>query len=187
MKVWIGQDGPAMKVMAIYHSQYNEEKYLKIDLVPAIANNNRYYVAKPNRYDTTEGAQGKWRASFSEQEKKKIEYAKEDQKVVLRIMKAFCKKDSPLAYIDSYYLKTVFLHMLDEHPESWSDVEKYVKAFLQRLLGYIKQGHLPHYCNQEYNLITHFLDEHITVDNITRRIERLLLMNDDKLIQILQR
>ncbi|XP_070550696.1 uncharacterized protein [Ptychodera flava] len=72
MEVWIGKDGPAMKVMAKYRDTDYSQQYLKIDLVPAVKDGDRYYVAKPNKYDTSEGAIGKWRVSFSDQEKAKI-------------------------------------------------------------------------------------------------------------------
>ncbi|XP_070550185.1 cyclic GMP-AMP synthase-like receptor 3 [Ptychodera flava] len=187
MEVWIGQDGPAMKVMAKYRDTDYSQQYLKIDLVPAVKDGDRYYVAKPNKYDTSEGAIGKWRVSFSDQEKAKIYRAGEEKRKVLKIAKAFCKKDAPLARLDSYYLKTVFLHMLDKYPGYWTDTGDYLTTFLNDLLQYLQNGNLPMYFMQSHNLIDHFVQNTVLHENITRRLQGIVRKGEDEFIRISQR
>ncbi|XP_070548407.1 cyclic GMP-AMP synthase-like receptor 3 isoform X2 [Ptychodera flava] len=188
-RVWIGQDGPAMKVQATYKDQ-NKEHKLKIDMVVAVSDCDRYYVAKSDKYDTAVGAKGKWRLSYSDEEKKAILSAntRGDKSKVFKLVKAFCKKDGPLAGLESYYLKTVYLHMLDKYPGQWTDTSEFFVIFLEELLTFLQTRNLPMYFLKQYNLIDNFSQNNpVTLTDMTRRLEKLLKKGEGELIKILKR
>ncbi|XP_070548409.1 cyclic GMP-AMP synthase-like receptor 3 isoform X2 [Ptychodera flava] len=143
-----------------------------------------YYVAKSDKYDYSEGAELKWRVSNSDAEKAAVESAGEEKRKVLKIAKAFCLLDAPLAVLDSYYLKTVFLHMLDKYKGHWTDTGKYFKLFLDELLRYLREKSLPMYLMPRHNLIKNFVNS-TSLSNIIGRLGRLLRKGDEALIKLL--
>ncbi|XP_070548656.1 cyclic GMP-AMP synthase-like receptor 3 [Ptychodera flava] len=183
MKIRIGKDGPSGKVDVYSRTSH----HLKIDLVPAVKNRARYYVAKSDKHDTSPGAEAKWRVSYSEEEKRIVSLAGEDKRKVLKLAKAFCKEHPPLAGIESYYLKTVFLHMLDDYPGDWVHTSEYFKKFLSELLSYLNNKTLPMYHMQRHNLIENFVESNTeSLRNIIGRLQSLVKRNDRELIKVLE-
>ncbi|XP_070548408.1 cyclic GMP-AMP synthase-like receptor 3 isoform X1 [Ptychodera flava] len=182
--VRIGTAGPAGKVEVRSLTNSYGGRRLKIDLVPAVWISHKYYVAKSDKYDYSEGAELKWRVSNSDAEKAAVESAGEEKRKVLKIAKAFCLLDAPLAVLDSYYLKTVFLHMLDKYKGHWTDTGKYFKLFLDELLRYLREKSLPMYLMPRHNLIKNFVNS-TSLSNIIGRLGRLLRKGDEALIKLL--
>ena len=103
-----------------------------------------------------------WRASFSMSDKALMATLSQNQICCLQIAKDilrhFTRKPRCL---NSYQIKTVFMRLLLTLPSHHFDrsIEYCLDALLHRLIGYLRDGHLPHFYVPERNLIGHVTTE----------------------------
>ena len=108
--------GPAVQVDILRKG--SKEKLLSVDLVPCFHVNDSWYVPKPFK--------GKrfvfnhkvfWRQSFSLEEKQVLENMDQEdhgcRHELLRIVKTVVKRQVTSLPLDSYYLKTAFMHYIE--------------------------------------------------------------------------
>ncbi|XP_074628896.1 cyclic GMP-AMP synthase-like receptor 3 isoform X1 [Acropora palmata] len=148
--------GPAVQI-DIY-SKISDKVLLSTDLVPCFhLPSDEYYVAKP--YSVSQ-ADLLWRQSFSLKEKAKLQHMDRDggcRHELLRIVKTLVKKQrTSLGKLESYHLKTAFMHYMDDEPYSWNGQDslgEHFRGFLQKVQGYLETATLPHYWLSGVNLI----------------------------------
>lgn len=181
--------GPAVQVDIFRKG--SKEKLLSVDLVPCFQVEDSWYVPKPFK--------GKrfvfnhkvfWRQSFSLEEKQVLENM--DQKdygcrhELLRIVKTVVKRQVTSLPLDSYYLKTAFMHYLKRGGLDWVSGDALGKHFL-KFLGevqlYLESGNLPHYSLPGVNLLNDF--KKVVVKNMATRLKRIL-NSEAKLSKILE-
>ena len=168
----------------------NENKLsLSADLVPSLLlSDTKHYVAKPKPEEESEKSISVdksllWRQSFSLSEKeliKKMDKPKPNRPPgcrheLVRIAKTFRRKDSTLAKLSSYHIKTAFLHYCDkvENENDWdSDKlgERFID-FLKFIMEKLQQHNLPNYFIPELNLLQEFQTD--TLTNIEKRLSNL--------------
>jgi len=151
------------------------EKLLSADLVPCLeGNSGEYFVAK--RYA---GSDLLWRQSFSLKEKHLLKYMDSDQGCrheLFRIVKTIVKKErTSLGRLNSYHLKTAFMHYIEKEPGNWADwnsLGKHFVGFLTELQGFLERGNLPHYWLPNVNVLD---DIDLTVvEQMAYRLKRIL-------------
>lgn len=107
--------GPAIQLDILRKG--TNDKLLSVDLVPCFQVGESCYVTKPY----TEGKHSVsshellWRQSFSLQEKQVLEYMDRDhgcRHELLRIVKTLVKRQATSLPLESYYLKTAFMHYI---------------------------------------------------------------------------
>ncbi|XP_067019202.1 cyclic GMP-AMP synthase-like receptor 3 isoform X2 [Acropora muricata] len=148
--------GPAVQI----DLKISDKVLLSTDLVPCFdLPSDEYYVAKPGgRYVSQ--ADLLWRQSFSLKEKAKLQRMDRDggcRHELLRIVKTLVKKQrTSLGKLESYHLKTAFMHYIDDEPCSWNgrdSLGEHFRGFLQKVKGYLETATLPHYWLSGVNLI----------------------------------
>ena len=102
-----------------------------------------------------------WRISFSDVEKAIMQNIDNDcgcRKKVLQLAKYFKEKTKERWYpLSTYHLKNVLLHMKEARndPRDWRPemlVPRF-KEFIEKLLGYVRSGSLPHFFIPRHNLL----------------------------------
>ena len=170
--------GPAVQVYIF--NKGSEEKLLSLDFVPCFLARDGFYEPRPfkgKRFVFTH--KGFWSQSFSLEEKEVLENM--DQKdhgcrhELLRIVKTVIKGQVTSLPLDSYYLKTAFMHYIEKHSQDWVSSEALGKHFL-KFLGevqlYLKSGNLPHYSLPDVNLLNDF--KQVVVKQMANRLKRIL-------------
>ena len=150
--------GPAVQVDIFRKG--SKEKLLSVDLVPCFHVKDSWYVPKPFK--------GKrfvfnhkvfWRQSFSLEEKQVLENMDQEdhgcRHELLRIVKTVVKRQVTSLPLDSYYLKTAFMHYIERHSQDWVSREalgKHFLGYLGEVLLYLESGNLPRYTLPDVNL-----------------------------------
>ena len=121
-----------------------------------------------------------WHRSLSVEEMKKLVGG---SKTVLRILKALRNRESDLAPLNSYQLKTDVFHEMDAEPD-WGEQRLTLRFFgvLYQLEQFLSQGNLPHYFIPQINLLSSLTPE--TVSNLIARI-KLIRTNKVEIMKIL--
>jgi len=191
-RIKLRDHGPAIQ-MDVMKSATSTELFYSVDMVPTILIAGRngkpeYYVAKPIK--GTSGPQIQWRRSFSLAEKERLETMDRDngcRKQVLRVLKVIRNRDSSLAQMTSYHLKTVLFRMTDKlsDPAQWKS-----DCLGERLMDVIGQlekelaaGDMPNYFLPGVNLLDGMKD--IVIQNMCQRL-RNLKNSKTKMMKILQ-
>ena len=170
--------GPAVQ-LDIERKGTNQK--LSADLVPCFQiGHDSYYVAKPY----TGGKQVcnrdlLWRQSFSLKEKGILEYMDRDfgcRHELLRILKTIVKKNPTyFRSLESYHLKTAFMHYMKKEVQKWygeSALGKHFLGFLRALQSYLEEGSLPHYWLPGVNLLEDI--NPVVTRNMADRLKRIL-------------
>lgn len=154
-------------------------RLFSVDLVPAYEVGSALYVSKPLKGEVP--IRMTWRRSFSVQEKQKLSGG---AKYVLRALKVVRNRESGLAPLTSYHLKTALFYEMDSEHD-WND-----RALVLRFLGVLGQlerslanENLPHYFIREINLLSSVSSS--SMRNMCDRIERIR-GNENKLMNILK-
>ena len=170
--------GPAVQVDIFRKG--SKEKLLSVDLVPCFHVKDSWYVPKPFK--------GKrfvfnhkvfWRQSFSLEEKQVLENMDQEdhgcRHELLRIVKTVVKRQVTSLPLDSYYLKTAFMHYIERHSQDWVSREalgKHFLGFLGEVQLYLRSGNLPHYNLPDVNLLNDFKE--VVVKHMANRLKRIL-------------
>jgi len=125
-----------------------------------------------------------WKESFIRQEKWSIDRFDSSvcgHVVVLKILKAIrLNHREQFGAVSSYHLKVVLFHVLEDLPDSgdWvmNAVGERLIDLLTKLTEVLTERHLPHYFEQNVNLLHHVPPE--TCNNLARFIEKKLAHND---------
>ena len=173
--------GPAVQVDIFRKG--SKEKLLSVDLVPCFHARDSWYVPRPfkgKRFVFTH--KGFWSQSFSLEEKQVLENMdQKDQKdhgcrhELLRIVKTVIKGQVTSLPLDSYYLKTAFMHYIEKHSQDWVNKEalgKHFLGYLGEVLLYLESGNLPHYNLPDVNLLNDFNE--VAVKQMANRLKRIL-------------
>ncbi|XP_070548404.1 cyclic GMP-AMP synthase-like receptor 3 [Ptychodera flava] len=180
-------DGTTLKVVWNYKNKRGRNKTIKIELIPCVCSNKRYYIAKPDIFDEKEGTIGKWKIALLDKHQQKMKNVTEKKRRVLKLALGFCKKDENLAWINQIHLKTVFLHMLDMVPGAWKETDDYFKLLLEYLLDYLREGNLPDYFVPKRNLFLNFAQAHPqTMENASARLRFILRSGNDEIIRVIK-
>ena len=175
-RIKLRKHGPAVQ-MDVYHlSPGTRKKQYSVDMVPTIQISGRdeYYVPKPIK--DAPGGQIAWRRSFSLKEKQRLvtidKLNNGCRKQVLRVLKVIRNKESGLAPLTSYHLKTVLFRKSDEL-SNWK-----IDCLGRRLMDVIGQiekeldrGIMPHYFLPGVNLLDGM--GWMTIDNMRQRLKHL--------------
>ena len=177
--------GPAIQI-DIY-CRRTGEKLLSTDLVPCFEigdGTDDYCVAKPfplgrAKRKTVRHPKLLWRRSFSLKEKAMLKHMDRDggcRHELLRIVKTLVKRPrASLRKLESYHLKTAFMHYMEENPSNWageSSLEEHFVGFLQKMQMYLEKSYLPHYWLPSINLFEDIRP--VVVAHMTARVKSLL-------------
>ena len=166
--------GPAVQLDIFLKG--NGNKLLSADLVPCLeSNSGDYFVAK--RYA---GSDLLWRQSFSLKEKYMLwDMDSGDhgcRHELLRIMKTIVRRErTSLGGLNSYHLKTAFMHYIDKKPDNWAggnSLGKHFVGFLAELQASLEGGSLPHYWLPKVNVLDDI--HHGVVEQMACRLKRIL-------------
>ena len=171
--------GPAVQVDIFKRA--TGEKLVSADLVPCFQTApESYYVAK--RYEGRRNVSNPdllWRQSFSLKEKGILEYMDRDsgcRHELLRIVKTIVNKNpTSLGSLESYHLKTAFMHYIKERFQNWNgrnSLGEHFLGFLGKLQRFLENGNLPHYWLDGVNILED-VDE-VVVRNMAYRLKRIL-------------
>ena len=154
-------DGFAVQLVIRKKDPHNYQVLLSVGFVPCfqVGPNKSFFVAKPyegQRYVFSPRLL--WRQSFSLSEKALLQHIDQEsgcRHQLLRIVKTIVKKDTSFGALESYHLKTAFMHYIKEKPFSLDDYSlgKDFHGFLQHLQEALEKGDLPHYWLPGVNLL----------------------------------
>ena len=157
------------------------EMLLSIDLVPSFqCGSDDYYVAKPYKgRRRVRDPDLLWRQSFSLKEKAVLQHMDRDggcRHELLRIVKTIVKRErTSLAALESYHLKTAFMHYIKDNPRNWAgqnSLGEHFRAFLRELQRYLERNNLPHFWLPGVNLLENI--EAVVVGQMANRLKRIL-------------
>ena len=168
--------GPAVQVDI--KRKTTDEMLLSTDLVPTFqCGSDEYYVAKPY----TGGRRARdpellWRQSFSLKEKAMLQHMDRDggcRHELLRIVKTIVKRErTSLAKLESYHLKTAFMHYINDNWAGQNSLGENFRAFLGELQTYLEKKHLPHFWLPGVNLLENI--QAVVVGQMANRLKRIL-------------
>ena len=179
VKMVVRSHGPAVQLDIV--KKATNQKLLSADLVPCFQiGHDSYYVAKP--YTGRRQVSNRdllWRQSFSLKEKGILEHMDRDsgcRHELLRILKTIVKRNPTyFGSLDSYHLKTSFMHYMKKEVQGWnggSALEKHFLGFLRALQSYLENGYLPHYWLPGVNLLEDI--NPMATRNMADRVKRIL-------------
>ena len=152
--------GPAVQVDIV--EKATGENLLSVDLVPCFfIRPDSFYVAKPyTGCRSVSSSDLLWRQSFSLKEKSIVKKMDKDhgrRHELLRIVKTMVNREpTSLGRLESYHLKTAFMHYIKEKPYNWTSRnslgEHFVK-YLEKLQRFLENGNLPHYWLDKVNIL----------------------------------
>ena len=154
--------GPAVQVDIF--KKGSDEKFLSVDLVPSLQVEESWYVPKPftgKRYLLKNECL--WRKTFSPKEKQLLaSMDREDQGCrheLLQIVKTAVKRPVTSLPLDSYHLKTAFMHYIKRGDLDWVSRDALGKnfvGFLRELQSHMASRNLPHYWLDDVNVLDDF-------------------------------
>ena len=171
--------GPAVQLDIV--KKGTNQRLLSADLVPCFQiGHDSYYVAKPyTGHKQVSNRDLLWRQSFSLKEKAILEHMDRDfgcRHELLRILKTIVKKNPTyFGSLESYHLKTAFMHYMKKEVQGWrgeSALEKHFIGFLRLLQSYLEKGCLPHYWLPRVNLLEDI--SAVVTRNMADRLKRIL-------------
>ena len=179
VKIVVRGHGPAVQLDIV--KKATNQKLLSADLVPCVQiGHDSYYVAKPyTGHRQVSNRDLLWRQSFSLKEKGILEHMDRDsgcRHELLRIVKTIVNREpTSLCRLESYHLKTAFMHYMKKEVQGWnggSALEKHFLGFLRALQSYLENGHLPHYWLPRVNLLEDI--NPVVTRNMADRVKRIL-------------
>lgn len=169
--------GPAVQ-LDIFRKGTNQ-KFLSVDLVPCFQVGDSYYVAKPyTGKRPVSSPQLLWRQSFSLKEKQDLEFMDTDlgcRHELLRIVKTMVKRQPTSLPLESYCLKTAFMHYIKDEGQNWVSGDalgKHFVGFLKVLQSYLERRNLPHFWLPGVNLLEDI--DHTVCRNMAYRLKAIL-------------
>ena len=171
--------GPAVQVDIMGKGTY--EKLLSVDLVPCFEiGAGEYFVPKSSRSMTVPHADLLWRQSFSLNEKIMLLCMDRDDNgcrhELLRIVKTIIKsQQTSLGALESYHVKSAFVHYIIENPHGWSgrnSLGKHFLGFLRKLQSFLQKGNLPIYWKRDVNLLEDV--NPVVLDHMANRLKGIL-------------
>ncbi|KAL9965092.1 hypothetical protein ACROYT_G028841, partial [Oculina patagonica] len=152
------------------------ERLLSADRVPCFEiGSGDYFVAKHYA-----GSEFLWRQSFSLKEKQLLQYMDRDdhgcRHELLRIIKTIVNRErTSLGRLESYHLKTAFMHYIKEKRGNWAgrtSLGDHFVGFLAELQRFLENGNLPLYWLDGVNLLEDI--NQVVVSNMAYRVKRIL-------------
>lgn len=182
VNIFVRAHGPAVQLDIV--KKGTNEKLLSADLVLCfcfpIGPDMSYYVAKP--YTGRRQVSNRdllWRQSFSLQEKGILQYMDRDggcRHELLRIVKTIVNREpTSLGRLESYHLKTAFMHYMKKVGQGSFDknaLAKHFLGFVGMLQSYLERGNLPHYWLSDVNLLEDI--NPMVIKNMADRLRRIL-------------
>ena len=171
--------GPAVQ-LDIY-KRGTGEMLLSADLVPCFQiGPDDYFVAKPyTGRRAVPHPELLWRQSFSVKEKEILQHMDTDRGCrheLLRIVKTIRTRErTSLGALESYHLKTAFMHYIKGKPYNWADqnsLGEHFIGFLGELQTYLEKRNLPHYWLRGVNLLEDI--NSVVVEKMAYRLKRML-------------
>ena len=170
--------GPAVQVDIFRKG--SDEKLLSVDLVPSFQVEESWYVPKPfrgKRYASNN--EFLWRKTFSPKEKQLLaSMDREDRGCrheLLRIVKTIVKRPVTSLPLDSYHLKTAFMHFIEKGGLDWAGGDALGEnffEFLKELQTRMVSRNLPHRWLRDVNVLDDFKEE--VVQQMANRLRRIL-------------
>ena len=179
VKLVVRGHGPAVQLDIV--NKVTNEKLLSADLVPCSQiGHDSYYVTKPyTGHGQVSNRDLLWRQSFSLQEKEILQSMDIDsgcRHELLRIVKTIVNRErTSLGSLESYHLKTAFMHYRKKEVQGWnrgSALEKHFLGFLRALQSYLENRYLPHYWLSDVNLLEDI--NPVVTRNMADRVKRIL-------------
>ena len=178
VRLVVRSHGPAVQV-DIFRKGF-KEKLLSVDLVPSLEVESSWYVLKPfkgKRYVSND--EFLWRKTFSPKEKQLLaSMDREDRGCrheLLRIVKTVVKRPVTSLPLDSYHLKTAFMHYIERGDLDWVSGEALGKnffGFLKELQIHMASRNLPHRWLDDVNALDDFKGG--VVEQMANRLRRIL-------------
>ena len=179
VKLVVRAHGPAVQLDIV--KKGTNQKLLSADLVPCFqVGHDSYYVGKP--YTGSRRVSNRdllWRQSFSLKEKGILEKMDKDRGCrheLLRIVKTIVNREpTSLGRLESYHLKTAFMHYMKREAQGWSGenaLAKHFLGFLAALQYYLERGNLPHHWLTGVNLLEDI--NPVVIRNMADRVKRIL-------------
>ena len=178
VRLKVRSHGPAVQVDIFRKG--SDEKLLSVDLVPSFEVESSWYVPKPfkgKRYASND--EFLWRKTFSPKEKQLLaSMDKEDQGCrheFLRIVKTVVKRPVTSLPLDSYHLKTAFMHFIERGDLDWEKGDALGEnffEFLKELQTHMVSRNLPHCWLRNVNVLDDFKEE--VVQQMANRLRRIL-------------
>ena len=171
--------GPSVQLDIMKKRSY--VKLLSVDLVPCFeAAPGKYFVPKSSKCLSVPHPELLWRQSFSLREKDMLQCMDRNdhgcRHELLRIVKTIVNRDpTSLGRLDSYNLKTAFLHYISERRENWAgrnSLGKHFVGFLKELQSWLERGNLPHYWLPGVNLLEDI--NQVVVEQMAYRLKNVL-------------
>ena len=169
--------GPAIQIDI--NRKRTGEKLLSNDLVPCFQLGPESYFVAKSYTGRVSAAELLWRQSFSLKEKAILQHMDPDggcRHELLRIVKTIVKRErTSLGELESYHLKTAFMHYIKEKPYNWTSqnsLGEHFLGFLGFVQRYLERGHLPHYWLPGINLLEDI--NPVVVRQMADRIKRIL-------------
>ncbi|XP_078379100.1 cyclic GMP-AMP synthase-like receptor 3 [Oculina patagonica] len=171
--------GPAVQLDIV--KKETDETLLSVDLVPCFCiRPDSYYVAKPyTGRRSVSSSDLLWRQSFSLKEKSIVNKMDKDhgrRHDLLRIVKTIVNREpTSLGRLESYHLKTAFMHYIKETPCNWTSrnsLGEHFVGYLEKLQRYLENGNLPHYWLDGVNILEGVDD--VVLGNMAYRLKRIL-------------
>lgn len=172
--------GPSVELDVV--KKRTGEILLTADLIPCFEfESGDYFVAKPykgRRYVSS--PELLWRQSFSLQEKEMLEKMDSGdgghRHNLFRIVKTIMTRESgPLGRLDSYHLKTAFMHYISERREKWNGenaLAHHFLGYLGNLQTWLECGILPNYWQRDVSILEDF--DQGPLEIMAKRLERIL-------------
>ena len=179
VKLVVRAHGPAVQLDIV--KKATNQKLLSADLVPCFQiGHDSYYVAKPyTGHRQVSNRDLLWRQSFSLEEKEILQSMDIDsgcRHELLRIVKTIVNRErTSLGSLESYHLKTAFMHYMKKEVQGWtggSALEKHFLGFLRALQSYLENRYLPHYWLPDVNLLEDI--NPVVTKNMADRVKRIL-------------
>lgn len=169
--------GPGIQLDVL--KQHSQQLWYSVDLVVSFEiNKDELYVAKPTKDEAllNELHGSTWRRSFSLEEKDLLSDIDRDngiRKWCARMLKVLRDRETNLAKLDSYLIKTTLFHE-NKNIRSWKPSELSIRfiGLLKRLTGYLDSGKMPHFFIPSMNILKN-MDSNTRI-NIAKRLHRIL-------------
>ena len=159
VRLHVRQHGPAVQLDI---TDKTWAKLLSVDLVPSLETDaGEYFVPKPKKSLSIRHPDLLWRQSFSLVEKATLKNMdKNDQGCrheLFRIVKTLVQKEpTSFGALNSYHLKTAFMHYIKQNPGNWADQHSlghHFVGYLGELKKNLDNGNLQHFWLRGVNLL----------------------------------
>ena len=158
-------------------------KLLSVDLVPSLETDaGEHFVPKPNKSLSTRHSDLLWRQSFSLAEKATLKKMDKDdhgcRHELFRIVKTLVQKEpTSFGALNSYHLKTAFMHYIKQNPGNWAgqySLGDHFVGYLGELQKNLEKGNLQHFWLPGVNLLEQDGIEPVVTKQMANRLKNIL-------------